>query len=342
MGEDLGPARERACADAGCHLAADAEGPTHDCALYAEGTAVDPHHRDLLASIVGPERERLAATADDPTHTRRFRLFGYLDSPAVDELVAVLERAGAECGLALLPDVDVELLRCARPAALQIIQPNAGYEEVHRVIVEPLAPRSLYLAAPYGLAASVDWLHAVGDALGLRDEVCREQQRAWAALAPRWQALRERIRGQRLGFVVDARQVEQRFGETPRLGTPLLAPLVEMGFGIDILCHAIDGDLGYAAPLRAAAGGSGDIALHPFADPAELDALLRRVPSRALYSDYFYDDRISRAGKAQFNLWFYGPGPGGALRSFERLAHLCALPFYRRYGALIGREGSAS
>ena len=80
------------------------------------------------------------------------------------------------------------------------------------------------------------------------------------------------------------------------------------------------------------------------AEPARVrvthEASLRASRAAAFYSDVFFDDRLTRAGKQIFSLRDVGMGLTGAVETAERLLARCANPFLRRYGAWLSPEGA--
>jgi hypothetical protein len=50
-----------------------------------------------------------------------------------------------------------------------------------------------------------------------------------------------------------------------------------------------------------------------------------------VYSDLYFDDRITGNGMVPFSVQFFEPGLLGALQSAENLLGACTLPFYRKY-----------
>ena len=76
--------------------------------------------------------------------------------------------------------------------------------------------------------------------------------------------------------------------------------------------------------------------LKGFKTPAELERLLGEGAFDAVYSEYFFDERLSRAGKARFSLSVFEPGLRGAIASLERLLAAGRWKFYRRYAAALG------
>jgi hypothetical protein len=73
----------------------------------------------------------------------------------------------------------------------------------------------------------------------------------------------------------------------------------------------------------------------PFRTEAELAEALRGGDAEAVYSEYTFDHRLTRRGKAAFSVADFAPGPSGAVDTLRRLVRRCGLPFYRAYGALL-------
>ena len=101
-----------------------------------------------------------------------------------------------------------------------------------------------------------------------------------------------------------------------------------MGFETEILFYAPGGKLPKAVK---------DIKVTPFTDPETLKSVLEKGEFRAVYSDIFFDKRITRAGKNQFSMRTFEAGLNGALRSLERMVGLCRHDFYSRYRKNIAR-----
>jgi len=77
--------------------------------------------------------------------------------------------------------------------------------------------------------------------------------------------------------------------------------------------------------------------VHIYRNPKGLNDLLENGPFSAVYSDIFFDYRLTCAGKAQFSMRTFEAGIEGALRSLERLLDICRLPFYKKYGKYLKR-----
>ena len=90
-----------------------------------------------------------------------------------------------------------------------------------------------------------------------------------------------------------------------------------MGFRVEVLC--------YGKARRQAPG------LAFFATKEELGKLLRKGRFEAVYSEYAFDARLARAGKARFGLEDFELGLAGSLRTAAALNGVCRWPFYRKY-----------
>ena len=67
-------------------------------------------------------------------------------------------------------------------------------------------------------------------------------------------------------------------------------------------------------------------------------SLLQQSEAAAYYSEYFFDRRLTRSGKAQFSIADFKLGLDGAIETLTRLLRICSLPFYRRYGRYLGES----
>lgn len=246
-------------------------------------------------------------------------------------LFALLREGGVEVGCELLPAFDLDQARDYCAAAAQVLYPSDQAREIHEQALASLGLETIAPPAPFGLEGTRHWLEAVGAVVG-RDAQCAEAfQRAFAARRSRWEALRARAREVTLGFVIDDTTAEILREPTRLQGVPLVRLLLECGFSLEALR--------YEAPGRTASSLPG-FTTRVFTTPAELSATLRDSPARAFYSDVFFDDRLSRAGKEIFSLRDVAMGLDGAVATLERLLARVERPFLRRYGTWLTAEGA--
>jgi len=258
---------------------------------------------------------------------RSVNLIGFPPGRGRQELAEMLGRAGIEVNAMLLPRLALEEAQACAAASLNVFYPNPGFRDLYGKLFGDLEMRAITPVAPYGLENTRRWLWEVGRGLGYEDPSWTDEVwRGYAQEAGKgWEQAREEVKGRRLGFVLDAERVRRLTDPSGMAGVPLVAMLKEMGFGIDYLVYAE----GQPPALEAPEGRHG---VRWFHTPQQLRELLEGAGCDAFYSEFSFDRRLTRAGKAQFSLLDVEMGVSGAVRSLERLAGLCRWPFYKRYG----------
>jgi nitrogenase iron protein len=265
--------------------------------------------------------EKIQSECSPRRDDKLVNLVGFPEGAGLEELRRLLEDSGLAVNACVMPDMTMDAARRYRASGVQVLYPNIAYENVYQEIFRPLDLRTISPDAPYGWAGTRRWVLEVAGCLGLAARAEAACDRAQARLEADWRDECERAAGGRLAFIADAFQVERLVDPALFWGVPAVAALKEMGFGLDILF--------FGPP------GKEPSALSCFETPAELERRLKEGTFQAAYSEFFFDDRLTRAGKAQFSLLFFEPGFAGALRSARRLNALCRWPFYRRYGRYL-------
>lgn len=276
-----------------------------------------PHSMQALLQQLLVDRRREAEAASGPPRPRTVNLIGFSDDPSLDELRELLGWLGVEVNVALIPTLDTELIDRLPEAELHVLHPNEVWQAHYDQLLFGSDIPAISPPAPYGIEGTIRWLDQVAAEVGLEVAVeaalAEPIAEARAAGAP----LRERARGHRLGFVVgpDERHLLSRPDKTS--GVPLLELVDEMGFEVEVLQPR------------------GGCVPRPRLAPEELAAHLASGRLSAVYSEQFYDHRLTRSGVAGFSLQHFERGLGGYLRTLRRLLEVCDLPFYRRYGGYL-------
>ena len=271
---------------------------------------------------------------DEPADKDTVNLFHFPTDFRDGELAAWLGAMGLRINLRLFPDIDFPSIAALPRGRLQVFCEATSYQARLQELLAK-APRPVVTTpAPYGITGTRKCLAAIAAGAGKR----KAFEKAWAqrisVQGPVWDALRREAQGYRLAFVVDQTTLSRLWGLRHGQGAPLMPMIEEMGFGVDILYYDPH------AETPQLPKGSPDATLTTFRTPRELELLLREGSFRAVYSDIFFDWRLSASGKARFSSQHFEMGLDGAVRSLRRLLGLCRMPFYARYAAhLSGREG---
>jgi len=272
---------------------------------------------------------------DAPGDPSALNLFHFPKRCREEEIVPFLSRIGLRTNAALLPDVDFSRIEDLPKARWQIFCERSSYPtKIGDILAQ--SPRPVVaVRAPYGVEGTRECLKAVAAAAGKGAEFEAEWAVAMREFKPLWEAMKKESADLGLAFVVSEatlpRLLELRYGS----GAPLATMVREMGFPIHLVYYDIHGE---PPKLDGLEGAS----VSTFRSPWELQRALREGEFRAVFSDLFFDWRISRAGKARFSSRDFEMGLQGSLRTFQRLLDICRLPFYRRYAAHLRGSGGGA
>lgn len=247
------------------------------------------------------------------------------------ELRPFLEEMGLKVNVCVFPTVDFPSLDHIPRARWQIFCEKSSYTDKTLELMADFPRPVVRARAPYGVEGFRECLRGIAAAVGKQSEFEAAWAKRLASFLPSWETRRRDAARHRLAFVVSQsslpRLLELRYGH----GAPLADMLREMGFGIDLLYYDRHGKAP-ELPL-----GLRNARVETFRSPWELSRSLREGEFRAVYSDIFFDWRISGAGKSRFSSRDFEMGLEGAGRSLERLLNACRLPFYRRHARHLGR-----
>ncbi|HAZ07004.1 MAG TPA: hypothetical protein DCZ01_00455 [Elusimicrobia bacterium] len=273
---------------------------------------------------------------DVPADKAAVNLFHFPTDFREAELAPLLREMGVKVNTRLFPDVDFPSMENIPRARLQVFCAATSYQSRLLELFEGRPRPVLKVRAPYGIEDTGECLKAVASAAGKEKDFKTVWKKKLAAFKPVWEEMTKQARGYRLAFVVSETTLPMLWKLRHGQGAPMMRMIEEMGFGVDILYYDPHNErLELSQDARCAR-------ITTFRTPRELERVLREGSFRAVYSDIFFDWRISSAGKARFSSKEFEMGLDGALRSLRRLLALCRLPFYERYGSclagLAGRD----
>jgi hypothetical protein len=250
---------------------------------------------------------------------RSVNLVGFPKGAALGELVALLERSGLTVNACVMPAMTPDQARGLDAAQAQVFMPNAAYAKVYKEVFSALPVPGHTFEPPYGMEGTRLWLRSVA---GLFKREAAAEKAFAAEFSPwsgHWDALRRRALELKFAFVVDRAQLPRLKDASLMWGVPVLGLLREMGVRAEVLLY----------------NGTDRGPVKGFKDKEELERRLRDGAYDAVYSEYFFDDRLVRAGAVPFSLAPFEPGVRGAAATLERLLALGRWGFYRRYAPYL-------
>ena len=302
-----------------------------------------PQSSNLVFREVLVHRRRAAEAAAGPPAPGSVNLIGYAGGPPLAELRGLLAEAGVRVNATFVPEMNFAAIDALPGAPVHVLFPNVLWQSIYDQLLFESRIAAVMPPAPFGLGGTGRWLAEVCRAAGVEADAPGIVERAFAPHAAELGRLREEARGHRLGFVVGADAVHRLCDPASTWGVPLVPLLEELGFGLDVLIRAHDRRSAHEAAKKVHAlfADPSRHSIKAFADRERLVRLLEAGPFAAVYSDHMFDERLGAAGKAQFSLQEFEPGPAGTVRTARRLLAICRLPFFRRYRRHLAAAAAA-
>lgn len=264
-------------------------------------------------------------------------LVGFPEGEDTDEIIAGLATLGISLNVRPFPRIEMSLLDDYLSAALQVFCPNRYFDSLYKELFQDLPMAGISPAAPYGFEGNKRWYEAVANTLEVQSDWQGRLSKLEEQHSDDWRELVRKSRALVLGFVITPDSVERLTDENHGFGIPLARFLSETGFHIDVLALESDDSERIQEQVKAVFPPE-RVMFRTFGDPEELHQLIHGSPAQAFFSDFYFDHRLTGAGKSHFSLQFFQMGFAGAVRTLQRLIGACEVPFFARYGQYLGRE----
>ncbi|MBM4395536.1 MAG: hypothetical protein FJ087_07590 [Deltaproteobacteria bacterium] len=294
---------------------------------------------DIFMRYLEPVKDRFREEGR-PVRPGSVALVGFREEPARDDIVTALRAAGVDVAGFILPAAGVRQMAEVLEAEVIVLRPSGLHQPLYdRLFAGVEGRRRILPPAPWGWEASAAWLVAVAGAVGRADAARSVVSVRLAAAGDRLAALRARAAAHVLAFVLDPDQGDRVTDAHSQTGLPAVGVVREAGFRVHVLVYSGDAARFRDARDRIASALGDGVEVTGFANAAELEA--RLAPASAVFSEFFFDHRLTRAGKGQVSARDFEIGFEGAVRTAERLVRVAELPFYRVHGGRLG-PGSAA
>lgn len=287
--------------------------------------------RDLLAV------RRKAFSSKGKADPHAVNLIGFARNEGTRELEQLLSALGVSVCAHVLPALEMDAVARIPGASLNVYLPNTYWEKAYAHLLDDDGRAHLVLDAPYGLHNTRRWLQRIAQALGMDGDVAALVQSRFEPLQAQWDRLREAACGARLGLVVSSTDVDTLLDARFSWGIALASVVEEMGFGLDVFVGGPRASTAADAFRARTSLEPSSFVLHEFDGLGHMLSLLERSACGAVFSNYVFDWRLVRSGKAPFSTLEFEMGLRGAVATLERLLTLARLPLFRAGGRFLRR-----
>jgi len=256
--------------------------------------------------------------------------------PGRDEILSDLAKLSIPVNTCLLPEIGTEIFQKYQRAELSIVYPFQAWVSIMKTALSDSGVAHKVVGAPYGFSKTLEWFRTVANAMGREANLEDFESQRLRGFKADWERLTKEADAYGLAFVISPETCEHLISAQRHYGFELLSLLKEMGFRLHVMqkVESPDDPL-LLSKMRDSLADSDRHVFSGFSNETQLASLLAGDKISAIYSEISFDERILKAGKAQFHLGMLEMGFDGALRSLDRLLRLCKSPFYRRYAKYL-------
>lgn len=282
---------------------------------------------DVQLPYILAARERFLAQGG-LTEAGTIALIGFRDDRARAELISLLEGSGIRVTGCMVPELGPKRFEDVLRAEVLVIRQSSAHKALLDRLLDGVERKRIESEAPWGWAATTGFFSEIARYVGKEAEVARVIERKLEELSEERRLLEAKASDMVLAFVIEPGQEHRLIDPAAQTGLPILPVTLELGFPTRVLVYGED--VVRFEQARARLEGYIGVEVLPFITPSDLDRLLE-PPVRAVFSEYFYDHRLTRRGLAQFSARDFEIGLDGALRTLKRLIRIATLSFYRDY-----------
>lgn len=295
--------------------------------LYKDqSTGVNPFDRN--AAIMRKAFQDAARVDRDPD---TINLVGFRKGPDRSELVSFLEHMGITVHQMMVPEVATWMAEGYLRAGVQVLYPDKALASFNDRLFKDIDILSITPPAPFGFAMTRDFFQAIARALSREDLADRIRVEAEAWHEAHWAPQVKRAGGHRIGIICEQAKAHRLSGFEELWGFPLVHLLLEMGFSVSIaLVPDTDSGDDLQPLIRPWKTEGADVDIVETED--SLNGWLARTDVEAIFSEYFFDERLVHTGHAPFSLRVFEKGWQGAERTLNRLLDRCTIGCFRQMG----------
>lgn len=247
---------------------------------------------------------------------------GFPRTRGLEDFLPVLADFGLTVNSVVSPRMERSDVCRYADSGWQMTTAGTPYAGVYSELAEQAGIKNLVCRGPYGSGNTKEWIKLAFTAVnpsGSFEPLWNKYRRAWHS---ELEGLKKKCEGHVLGFVGDAKTLEGLVGEG-YIGFPIVDVIKELGFSLVFFSYQ---------DFERTANG---IKVVPFSTLQQLRDLLTNSNVASVFSDFLFDDRLSRTGKNQFSLKDFDVGLSGLVSTAQALLSSCECGFYREYGVFL-------
>ncbi len=271
-------------------------------------------------------------------------LFWYHENKYLESLYKILLRDDIRIRAMIVPTIDIRLLPMLYTSSLFLFSPNRFQEEIFEYPFRTIGTKSIAPKYPYGIENTRNWLSAIEDSFWRKYIPSEEENIFIETFNKCWKKIKEN--GYRLGVVCIGKRELERFLDPDYMNNvDMVECLQEMGFGIDFFVYdnfspylqakneerhkKNDGDHTEITRIIEKKMWKSDHSITFFSDEETMFSAIRSSKIKSIYSDIYYDERLSSLGLTQFNIRQFNIGYSWALDTIQEMIKLCEMRYFQ-------------
>lgn len=298
--------------------------------------------REIMMRYLDDARER--ALKESGTAPGSVALVGFRSGRTHMELSSLVKSCGIALKGTILPKASARLIKQVIGAEVMVWRPSSFMTELYERVFRGFPGTVIQPDPPFGFKGTSEWIREVAASVGRSEDAEKVSRRAMDGFDAEFRELRKKAAGHEMTFVADPFNASRLIDPAGATGLAVLPVVAELGYRLTVLARDDDAALfrDFRDRLQAWAEQNGvAVQVSGFSTTEGLAELIRAGRGGAVFSEFFYDYRITREGRPQFSARDFEMGFEGAIRTARRLNNIVNMPFYRRYSRLLAESGGA-
>ena len=297
--------------------------------------------REIMMRYLDDARDKALRESDPKPGS--IGLVGFRSGRTHHELLSLIESCGITVEGTILPKASSRLMERVMKADVLVFRPSVFMTELYERVFRGCAARIISPEPPFGFEGTTAWLKEIAIAAGRPEAAGQVTMREIKRFSTEMDSLKAAAAGHEMTFVSDASSFSRLMDPAGATGLAVLPVVAELGYRIVMLANEKDAALfrDFKDKMVSWADENGvNLQVRGFSGMDDLAEGIRSGRGGAVFSEYFYDYRISREGRPQFSARDFEIGYDGAVRTARRLRNIVNMPFYNRYSGFIAESAA--